>query len=148
MKKALSVRNEIQLHGGFHKETKWAKCKTARIKETQPMPCCKKLFVSKIYFFVEDMESSKLLHFENLKQYRDETNATIDTNYLSITVKQKEGLIRWEIWAVQNKRKYSGVQSKSSQHKDKWDQHWAIWNWCWFASNAISGFENQTFVEW
>ena len=58
------------------------------------MPCCKKLFVSKIFFFGEDMESSKLLHFENLKQYRDETKGTIDTNYFSITVKQNEGLIR------------------------------------------------------
>ena len=34
----------------------------------------------KYFFFGEDMESSKLLHFENLKQYRDETKGTIDTN--------------------------------------------------------------------
>ncbi|GBM01544.1 hypothetical protein AVEN_209342-1 [Araneus ventricosus] len=33
------------------------------------------------------MESGKLLHFKNLKQYRDETNATIDTNYYSIVLK-------------------------------------------------------------
>ncbi|GBN26558.1 hypothetical protein AVEN_217340-1 [Araneus ventricosus] len=38
------------------------------------------------------MESSKLLHFKNLKQYRDETNATIDTNYFSIALKNmKDG---------------------------------------------------------
>ena len=51
------------------------------------MPCLKKWFVSKIFFssFFEDMGSHELLHFENLKQYRDETNATIDTNYFSIT---------------------------------------------------------------
>ncbi|GBO00214.1 hypothetical protein AVEN_239576-1 [Araneus ventricosus] len=36
------------------------------------------------------MESGKLLHFKNLKQYRDETNATIDTNYLSIALKNKK----------------------------------------------------------
>ncbi|GBM53189.1 hypothetical protein AVEN_14220-1 [Araneus ventricosus] len=38
------------------------------------------------------MESGKLLHFKNLKQYRDETNSTIDTNYFSITLKNmKDG---------------------------------------------------------
>ncbi|GBM41501.1 hypothetical protein AVEN_265723-1 [Araneus ventricosus] len=38
------------------------------------------------------MESSKLLHFKSLKQYRDETNATIDTNYFSIALKNiKDG---------------------------------------------------------
>ncbi|GBM58662.1 hypothetical protein AVEN_251928-1 [Araneus ventricosus] len=38
------------------------------------------------------MESGKLLHFKNLKQYRYETNATIDTNYFSITLKNmKDG---------------------------------------------------------
>lgn len=41
----------------------------------------------KLLLFVEDMESGKLLHFKNLKQYRDETNATIDTNYFSIALK-------------------------------------------------------------
>ncbi|GBN22635.1 Zinc finger BED domain-containing protein 5 [Araneus ventricosus] len=41
----------------------------------------------KILFFVENMESSKLPHFKNLRQYRDETNATIDTNYFSIALK-------------------------------------------------------------
>ncbi|GBM83777.1 hypothetical protein AVEN_42464-1 [Araneus ventricosus] len=36
------------------------------------------------------MESGKL--FKNLKQYRDETNATIDTNYFSISFKNmKDG---------------------------------------------------------
>ncbi|GBM96927.1 hypothetical protein AVEN_186966-1 [Araneus ventricosus] len=38
------------------------------------------------------MESGKLLHFKNLKQYRDETNATIDTNYFRIALKNmKDG---------------------------------------------------------
>ncbi|GBM73669.1 hypothetical protein AVEN_133840-1 [Araneus ventricosus] len=38
------------------------------------------------------MESGKLLHFKNLKQYRDETNATIDMNYFSIALKNmKDG---------------------------------------------------------
>ncbi|GBO13691.1 hypothetical protein AVEN_141058-1 [Araneus ventricosus] len=38
------------------------------------------------------MESGKLLHYKNLKQYRDETNATIDTNYFSIALKNmKDG---------------------------------------------------------
>ncbi|GBN32053.1 hypothetical protein AVEN_45680-1 [Araneus ventricosus] len=38
------------------------------------------------------MESGKLLHFKNLKQYRDETNATIGTNYFSIALKNmKDG---------------------------------------------------------
>ncbi|GBO09766.1 hypothetical protein AVEN_274317-1 [Araneus ventricosus] len=38
------------------------------------------------------MESCKLIHFKNLKQYRDETNATIDTNYFSMALKNmKDG---------------------------------------------------------
>ncbi|KAF8790653.1 hypothetical protein HNY73_005641 [Argiope bruennichi] len=39
---------------------------------------------------VEDMESDKLSHFKNLEQYRDETNATIDTNYFNITLKNTD----------------------------------------------------------
>ncbi len=38
------------------------------------------------------MESGKLLHFKNLKQYRDETNATIEKNYFNIALKNtKDG---------------------------------------------------------
>ena len=49
-------------------------------------------FQNKLFLFVEDLESGKLLHFENLKQYRDETNATIDTNYFSMAInKMKNG---------------------------------------------------------
>ncbi|GBM85699.1 hypothetical protein AVEN_1798-1 [Araneus ventricosus] len=49
-------------------------------------------FEKQLLLFVEDMESGKLLHFKNLKQYRDETNATIDTNYISIALKNmKDG---------------------------------------------------------
>ncbi|GBN67974.1 General transcription factor II-I repeat domain-containing protein 2A [Araneus ventricosus] len=49
-------------------------------------------FEKKLLLFVEDMESGKLLHFKNLKQYRDETNATIGTNYFSIALKNmKDG---------------------------------------------------------
>ncbi|GBN12289.1 hypothetical protein AVEN_199459-1 [Araneus ventricosus] len=39
-----------------------------------------------------NMESGKLLHFKNLKQYRNETNATIEANYFSIALKNmKDG---------------------------------------------------------
>ncbi|GBN49229.1 General transcription factor II-I repeat domain-containing protein 2A [Araneus ventricosus] len=49
-------------------------------------------FEKKLLLFVEDMERGKLLHFKNLKQYRDETNATIDTNYFNIALKNmKDG---------------------------------------------------------
>ncbi|GBM30978.1 General transcription factor II-I repeat domain-containing protein 2A [Araneus ventricosus] len=49
-------------------------------------------FEKKLLLFVEDMERGKLLHFKNLKQYRNETNATIDTNYFSIALKNmKDG---------------------------------------------------------
>ncbi|GBM45688.1 hypothetical protein AVEN_237924-1 [Araneus ventricosus] len=43
-------------------------------------------------YLLKDMESGKLLHFKNLKQYRDETNATIGTNYFIIALKNmKDG---------------------------------------------------------
>ncbi|GBM50796.1 General transcription factor II-I repeat domain-containing protein 2A [Araneus ventricosus] len=49
-------------------------------------------FEKKILLFVEDMESGKILHFKNLKQYRIETNATIEANYFSIALKNmKDG---------------------------------------------------------
>ncbi|GBN66572.1 General transcription factor II-I repeat domain-containing protein 2A [Araneus ventricosus] len=44
-------------------------------------------FEKNYLFLLVDMENGKLLHFKNLKQYRDETNATIDTNYCSIALK-------------------------------------------------------------
>ncbi|GBO01174.1 hypothetical protein AVEN_143818-1 [Araneus ventricosus] len=48
--------------------------------------------------FTDDKESSKLLHFKNLKQYRIETNATIEANYFSIALKNmKDGFaVRFE----------------------------------------------------
>ncbi|GBN38301.1 hypothetical protein AVEN_106634-1, partial [Araneus ventricosus] len=44
------------------------------------------------------MENGKLLHFKNLKQYRHETNATIEANYFSIALKNmKDGFaVRFE----------------------------------------------------
>ncbi|GBM59231.1 General transcription factor II-I repeat domain-containing protein 2A [Araneus ventricosus] len=46
----------------------------------------------KSLLFVEDVESGKFLHFKNLKQYRNETNATIEANYFSIALKNmKDG---------------------------------------------------------
>ncbi|GBM52603.1 hypothetical protein AVEN_16723-1 [Araneus ventricosus] len=44
------------------------------------------------------MESGISLHFKNLKQYRNETNATIETNYFSIALKNmKDGFsVRFE----------------------------------------------------
>ncbi|GBN03282.1 General transcription factor II-I repeat domain-containing protein 2A [Araneus ventricosus] len=49
-------------------------------------------FEKKLLPFVEDTESGKLLHFNNLKQYRDETKATIDRNYFSIALENmKDG---------------------------------------------------------
>ncbi|GBN12100.1 hypothetical protein AVEN_199003-1 [Araneus ventricosus] len=55
-------------------------------------------FEKKLLLFVEDMESGKLLHFKNLKQYRNETNATIEANYFSIALKNmKDGFaVRFE----------------------------------------------------
>ncbi|GBN02500.1 General transcription factor II-I repeat domain-containing protein 2A [Araneus ventricosus] len=55
-------------------------------------------FEKKFLLFVEDMENGKLLHFKNLKQYRNETNATIEANYFSIALKNmKDGFaVRFE----------------------------------------------------
>lgn len=36
------------------------------------------------------MESNKLLHFKNLRQYRNETSATIDTNQFSRLIRKME----------------------------------------------------------
>jgi len=44
-------------------------------------------FGKKLLLFVEDMESGRLPHFKNLKQYRGETNAIIGKNYFSIVLK-------------------------------------------------------------
>ncbi|GBN57239.1 hypothetical protein AVEN_113898-1 [Araneus ventricosus] len=49
-------------------------------------PACVLLEVVCLLLFVGDMESGKLLHFKNLKQYRDENNASIDANYFSIAL--------------------------------------------------------------
>ncbi|GBM70690.1 General transcription factor II-I repeat domain-containing protein 2A [Araneus ventricosus] len=51
-------------------------------------------FEKNLLLLVEDMERGKLLHSKNLKQYRDETNVAIDTNYFSIALKKHEGWIR------------------------------------------------------
>ncbi|GBM24847.1 General transcription factor II-I repeat domain-containing protein 2A [Araneus ventricosus] len=49
-------------------------------------------FEKKLLLFFEDMKSGKLLHFKYLEQNHDETNATIDTNYFSIALKNmKDG---------------------------------------------------------
>ncbi|GBM08185.1 General transcription factor II-I repeat domain-containing protein 2A [Araneus ventricosus] len=55
-------------------------------------------FEKKLLLFVEDMESGKLLHFKNLKQYLNETKATIEANYFSIALKNmKDGFaVRFE----------------------------------------------------
>lgn len=52
------------------------------IAKGKPMPMLWKLFVSKkILIFIEDLESAQLLYFKNLKQYCNETNATIEASY-------------------------------------------------------------------
>ncbi|GBM67121.1 hypothetical protein AVEN_59336-1 [Araneus ventricosus] len=61
------------------------------------------------YVFFEEVVcfEKKLLLFKNLKQYRDETNATIDTSYFSIALKNmKDGFAeRFEQFKT-NKRPY------------------------------------------
>lgn len=107
-----------KLRGRYHYETKWVKFKTA--KKGNPSICLagkRGLFRKKLLFFAEDTEDDKLLHFKNLKKYLDETNATINANYFSITIKKICRWNRWEVRATQNKQKYSRVHSKSFQHK-------------------------------
>ncbi|GBN60570.1 hypothetical protein AVEN_168920-1 [Araneus ventricosus] len=76
-------------------------------------------FGKKLLLFVEDMESGKLLHFKILKQYRDETNATIGTNYFSIALKNMKDGFAERFEQFKTKKKCSRFHSKPSQHKYK-----------------------------
>jgi len=59
-------------------------------KETSVYALLEKVvcFEEKLLLFSEVIESGKLIYFKNLKQYCDETNTTIDTNYFKITIKK------------------------------------------------------------
>ncbi|GBN74239.1 hypothetical protein AVEN_85311-1 [Araneus ventricosus] len=94
------------------------------------------------------MESGKLLHFKNLKQYRDETNATIDTNYFSIALKNmKHGFAeRFEQFKT-NKSTLAFIVNPLNINTNEI-------NIVPFGidagslSNAFARFENQRLVEW